>query len=176
MNDNASPGPDGFGPAFFKSNWTLVKDDLFNLLADFDAYSADLRRFNKAYIVLLPKKIGANHPENYRPVSLQNCAVKIVSKCLANRAHCLMSNLIHHGQTGFIRERGIAENFLLAADLVQTCFKRKSPSIVLKLDFHKAFDSVSWDALAVVMCAKGFPSLWGNWINLLNFSSTSASC
>jgi hypothetical protein len=28
MNDNASPGPDGFGPAFFKRHWDLVKNDL----------------------------------------------------------------------------------------------------------------------------------------------------
>ena len=91
MNDNASPGPDGFGPAFYKANWNLVKNDLLNLLNDFHSSKADLRRTNKAYIVLLPKKLGATQPENFRPVSLQNCAVKIASKCLANRAQYLYS-------------------------------------------------------------------------------------
>lgn len=157
MNDNASPGPDGFGPAFYKVNWNLVKDDLLNLLNDFHCGKADLRRINKAYIVLLPKKVGANQPENFRPVSLQNCMVKIASKCLANRAQDLMPDIIHFGQSGFIRGRGIADNFLHAADIVQTCFKRKIPTIVLKLDFHKAFDSISWDAMTPFFEPKASP-------------------
>lgn len=28
MCDSSSPGPDGFGPAFFKQNWNLVRNDL----------------------------------------------------------------------------------------------------------------------------------------------------
>jgi hypothetical protein len=32
MNDNASPGPDGFGPAFFKRNRDLVKTNLLDFL------------------------------------------------------------------------------------------------------------------------------------------------
>lgn len=36
MNVNASPGPDGFGPAFFKANWELfLKFDLLDLMNDF---------------------------------------------------------------------------------------------------------------------------------------------
>lgn len=43
MNDNASPGPDGLGPAFYKANWDLVKLDLLNLLSDFHSGVADLK-------------------------------------------------------------------------------------------------------------------------------------
>jgi hypothetical protein len=32
MNNNSSPGPDGFGPAFFKRNWDLVKGNLLEAL------------------------------------------------------------------------------------------------------------------------------------------------
>lgn len=159
MKDDASPDPDGFGPAFYKANWHLVKMDLVNLLSDFHSGSADLQRLNQAHIILLPKRSDASMPENYRPVSLQNCSVKLASKCLSNRALPLIPQIIHYDQTGFIRGRGIAENFVHAADIVQTCFKRRSPAIVLKLDFHKAFDSVSWTALFAIMRAKGFPPL-----------------
>nr|XP_040256667.1 uncharacterized protein LOC120974274 [Aegilops tauschii subsp. strangulata] len=107
MNSNASPGPDGFGPAFFKANWDLVKSDLLALMEDFHKGTAQLNRINKAFIVLLPKK-------------------------------------------------------------------RKKSAIVLKLDFKKAFDSVSWTALAVIMLAKGFPEIWCNWVDSLNRSSQSA--
>ena len=45
--------------------------------------------------------------------------------------------------------------------------------MVLKLDFRKAFDSVSWTALDAILEAKGFPPLWRHWI--LDLSSTSQS-
>jgi mannosylglycoprotein endo-beta-mannosidase len=52
--------------------------------------------------------------------------------------------------------------------------KRKASAIVLKLDFHKAFDSISWEALDRILIAKGFPSLFCLWIRNLNSSSQSA--
>lgn len=174
MKDDASPGPDGFGSAFYKSNWDLVKLDLLNLLTDFHAGKADLKRLNTAHIVLLPKKLDASRPENYRPVSLQNCSVKLASKCLTIRTQPLIDHLIHCQQTGFIRGRGIADNFVHASDIVQTCFKRRLPAIVIKLDFHKAFDSVSWIALAAILRAKGFPPSWCRWVDHLNSSASSA--
>ena len=39
--------------------------------------------------------------------------------------------------------------------------------IALKLDFRKAFDSVSWDCLTQVLEARGFPPLWIQWIHAL---------
>jgi hypothetical protein len=51
-------------------------------LHDFHSLSADLRPINKSYIVLLPKKAGANKPDNYRHISLDNTFLKFLSKCL----------------------------------------------------------------------------------------------
>ena len=55
MNNNASPGPDGFGPAFYHKFWDLVKPNLLSLATDFHAAHADLFRINKSYIILIPK-------------------------------------------------------------------------------------------------------------------------
>jgi hypothetical protein len=174
MDVNSSPGPDGFGPAFFKENWNLVKDDLFAHLGAFHASNTDLRRLNKSYIVLLPKRLGATSPEQFRPVSLQNFCVKLCSKCLTNRLQPLIPYIINPDQTGFIKGRSIAKKFIYVADIVQSCHKRKAPAIVLKLDFRKAFDSISWEALDRIMRAMGFPPLWCDWVGDLNSSSQSA--
>ena len=45
-------------------------------------------------------------------------------------------------------------------ELVQCCHKRKLPTLVLKLDFAKAFDSVNWDSLLHILASRGFPMLW----------------
>lgn len=65
------------------------------------------------------------------------------------------------------------ENFALAAELVQYAKKRNKPMIVLKLDFRKAFDSVSWDGLLSILEARGFDQRWIGWIKELLFTSTS---
>lgn len=45
---------------------------------------------------------------------------------------------------------------MFAAELVQVCHKRKLPTLVLKLDFAKAFDTVNWDGLFSILHARGF--------------------
>ena len=51
--------------------------------------------------------------------------------------------MIDLDQTGFLKGRSISENFVYAMELVQVCNKRRVPTIVLKLDFAKAFDTVN---------------------------------
>ncbi|XP_071677215.1 secreted RxLR effector protein 78-like [Lolium perenne] len=46
--------------------------------------------------------------------------------------------------------------------------------VVFKLDFAKAFDSVSWSSLHSIMLARGFPVLWCNWLDNIFTSSRSA--
>ena len=55
MKDDASPGPDGFGPSFYKSNWNLVKPDLLNLMNEFHAGTADFLSINTATLCSFPK-------------------------------------------------------------------------------------------------------------------------
>ena len=118
--------------------------------------------------------MGACSANDYRPISLQNTSTKISSKILTTRVKPLIPSLIHNDQSGFIKGRSISENFVYVADIIQTCHERKAPTIVLKLDFRKAFDSVSWLALDQVLEAKGFPAPWRYWIGDLSSTSNSA--
>jgi hypothetical protein len=77
-------------------------------------------------------------------------------------------------QTGFIRGRSITENFVYAMELVQCCHKRRKPTMVVKLDFAKAFDTVCWEALDVVLQARGFNQQWRRWMRQILQSSKSA--
>ena len=42
--------------------------------------------------------------------------------------------------------------------------KKKIPGTLLKLDFHKAYDSVNWSFLELVMSKLGFGRKWIGWI------------
>jgi len=173
MQSNGSPGPDGFGPLFFKALWATVSPDLSSLFNAFHSHEADIKRLNRSYLVLLPKKDSARKPQDFRPIALQNGTIKGISKVLTTRLQPLIPSLIGTDQSGFVMGRCIADSFAYAAELLHCCHQRRAPTIVLKLDFHKAFDCVAWDSLDCILRCRGFTDKWCTWIsNLLSTGKT----
>lgn len=125
-------------------------------------------------MVLIPKKAMAVAVDAFRPICLQNCSVKLIAKILTIRLQREISGLVDSHQTGFLQGRSIAESFVHAVELIQHYQKRKKPSIAIKLDFAKAFDTVNWDGLLRILQARGFHQTWINWILHLLQSSRSA--
>lgn len=120
-------------------------------LQDFQSERVESECINRVVIVLIPKTMPALYPSAFRPVSLQNCPIKILTKMLTNRLQQQVPKLIDINQIGFIKGRSISKNFIYAMELVQCCYKRKAPTLVIKLDFAKTFDSVNWESLDAVL-------------------------
>lgn len=99
---------------------------------------------------------------------------KIAAKILTTRLQREITELIDMNQTGFLKGRTIAENFVYAAEMLQLCHRRKVPTLVLKLDFAKAFDTVNWNCLMKIMATRGFPAKWCSWVRMLLETSHSA--
>lgn len=164
MRSDAAPGPDGFGPAFFKTFCPLVKGDLMDFISAFRDGGVSPAPLNQAYITLLHKKPDVVTADGFWPISLQGCALKILCKVLTNRIQPRIPDLVTLDQSGFIRGRNIADNFAYAAELIQCCQKRRTAAMVLKLDFRKAFDTVEWAALDAILAARGFGERWRAWM------------
>jgi len=142
-----------------------------DLLQSFHSGNVDLARINRAYMVLnflSRRNLVLWHA--FRPISLQNCSVKLIAKVLTARLQKVILKLIDGHQTGFLQGRSISESFVHTVELVQHCHKRKVPSIAIKIDFAKAFDTVNWMGLQ----ARGFHQMWRDWMLHLLQSSRSA--
>jgi hypothetical protein len=174
MNKMSSPGPDGFGPAFFSTFWDAVCHDVFRVFSSFYDGSIDFTRINRAFLVLLPKTDYATHPSDFRPISLQNCIMKAITKVLTTRLKKAIHGLVDADQTGFLSGRCISENIVYAADLIRCCHTRKAPTIVFKIDFRKAFDSVNWASLIAILRAPGFDDRWCVWMERILASGHTA--
>jgi hypothetical protein len=168
-----SPGPDGFGSRFYQDFWSLIKPDILTLFQHFFKDRLQMDRNNRSYIVLI-KKEGSCAPSDYRPISLLNCSVKLITKALALRLQSCLNSLIDLDQFGFIRSRSISDSFIYALEVLETCKIRNKKDVVLKLDFRKAFDMVSWDCLLRILQVRGFNRKWCNWIHLLSSSAKTA--
>jgi hypothetical protein len=64
---------------------------------------------------------------------------------MAKRLQHKMNTLIDKNQTTFIQNISTFETSLVARGLINFRSKNKISSVALKIDFHKAFDIISWD-------------------------------
>jgi hypothetical protein len=102
-------------------------------------------------MVLLPKKTDAKEIGDFRPISLIHSVAKNFSKLLANRLAGELEEMVSRAQSAFIKKRSIQDNFLYTQNLVRSLHRNKQPTVFLKLDIAKAFDSVRWDFLLEVL-------------------------
>ncbi|GKC20432.1 RNA-directed DNA polymerase, eukaryota, reverse transcriptase zinc-binding domain protein [Tanacetum coccineum] len=68
-------------------------------------------------------------------------------------------------QTTFIKGRNILDGPLTLSEMISWYQKRKKELMIFKVDFEKAFDSVRWDFLDLVMDKLGFGLTWRTWIH-----------
>nr|XP_040252249.1 uncharacterized protein LOC120969201 [Aegilops tauschii subsp. strangulata] len=171
--NNRSPGPDGLTNEFYKQFHSTLRPDLKLFFSELYHNRVDLLGINTSFVSLLPKKSMPLELTDFRPISVVHSIPKLASKVLARRLQCQIPHLIHSLQSGFAKGRSIVENFAMATDMVQTAHKRKLPMVVLKLDFRKAFDKVSWQCLFTIMEARGFPRRWSRWVSSLLSTASS---
>ncbi|XP_019253854.1 PREDICTED: uncharacterized protein LOC109232542 [Nicotiana attenuata] len=76
-----------------------------------------------------------------------------------------MPCIISEAQAGFIPWRKIADNIILARELVKA-YSRKhiSPRCMMKVDMMKAYDSVEWVYLEQLLEYLCFPTKFINWV------------
>ena len=173
MPSEKAPGPDGFTGAFFKACWEIIKDDLLAAINNlFQLHSQGFELMNSANIVLLPKKTDALRITDYRPISLMHSFAKNFAKLLANRLAPHLNSLVSNCQSAFIKKRSIHDNFLYVQSMVRKMHKEKMPTLFMKLDIHKAFDTVNWSYLLEVLRALGFGPRWCEWVSILFRTAT----
>lgn len=169
-----APGPDGFNGMFLKKCWPVIKEDFYTLCQHFYDESIDLESINNSFITLVPKNNNPEGVNEYRPISVLNCSIKLITKLLADRLQLVILLLLHANQYGFIRSRTIQDCLAWCFEYIHQCHQSRKEIIILKLDFAKAFDTVEHPAMLVIMESMGFPEKWLNSMKMLFSSGHSA--
>ena len=119
----------------------------------------------KAFITVIEKQ-GKDRTliENWRPISLINVDAKIISKVIAVRVKNVLPNIIHHNQTGYVKDRYIGETVRLIFDIMEYTQNENIPGILIFIDFKKAFDTVEWHYLFDCLKAFNFGPDLMNWV------------
>ncbi|XP_057812491.1 uncharacterized protein LOC131026578 [Salvia miltiorrhiza] len=145
MDRHSAPGPDGFF-----------------------THSYLPHGLNSNLLCLLPKKTDAVLVSDFRPIVLGNFFFKIITKILASRLNEVAAVIVSANQFGFISGRSIQECILMASECVN-CMEHsvQGKNMALKVDIRKAFDTLSWDFVEVVLDSFGFPQMFRHWIRVI---------
>jgi hypothetical protein len=93
--------------------------------------------------------------DNFRPISLLNVDLKILSHVLAQRLKRILSKLINEDQTGYAKNRFIGFNLRQIQDIIDYADIYKIEGSLVFTDFKKAFDSLEWDFMLLTLTCFG---------------------
>ncbi|GJR11656.1 putative reverse transcriptase domain, reverse transcriptase zinc-binding domain protein [Tanacetum coccineum] len=135
MGNDKSPGPDGFTAGFFKDTWDIIGADVIKAVSEFFTNGRLLKELNHTIIALIPKVNTPARVNDYRPISCCNVLFKCISKIIANRLKDSLERLVSPNQSAFV-----------------------------PVDIQKAYDTVDWNFLRVILIGFGFHERMIAWI------------
>ena len=168
MDNNKSPGPDGFTVEFFKFFFSDIGDYYTRSIQEgLTNGNLSITQY-QGVITCIPK---GDKPKqllkNWRPISLLNVSYKILSACIATRIQKVLPKIIHHCQKGFIKGRYIGDNIRTLFDILSYTKSEDIPGLIVTIDFEKAFDSVAWSFIEKALIFFGFPDTIVKWFKTL---------
>ena len=154
---DSAPGPDGIPYSIIKLTWNYFGKALIESWEYAQLTGTLTHSHESSYLRLLPKEgKDQSHLKNWRPITLSNCDLKIITKTLSRRLARAVGELIDTTQTAYIPGRQITDNLHLMLYTIENSVKEKIESMIVSLDAEKAFDSVEHWYIREVMEKMGF--------------------
>ena len=148
QNNKTPEMMDGIPIEFYKKFWSLLCEPFIQ--CENECYGkGEMSHSQKQALITLIEKKGKHRSliENWRPISLVNVDAKIMSKVIATRIKNVLPSIIHHNQTGFMKDRYIGETVRSIFDIMDFTVEENIPGLLIFMDFQKAFDSLEWNFL-----------------------------
>ena len=134
---------DGFNAKFFKQVWPIIGEEVSKTMISFFRDCKLLKEINSTIMTLGPQVQNPSFLSNYRSISCCNTSYKCITKIIANRIKEILPQLVSPSQSAFVPGRKIVGNVLLAQELLRNYHKdTTSPRCTIKVDLHKAYDTV----------------------------------
>jgi hypothetical protein len=134
-------------------------------------------QFADAVMTALYKGVGdRDMPTNYRGICVPNVIAKLFGLVIGTRlSHWAVANgVISPAQTGFVAMHGCEYHIFTLLETLRHRVRQGKDSVVIFLDFKKAYDSVPqallWDVLRKMGAPEDFVAILRSWTDQSNIS------
>jgi hypothetical protein len=131
-----APCLDGICQEFFQSTWNAVQDDLLSIMNHM--YMEEIKSPSQRHgiLIYIPKTQRPATPKDYRPPTLMNTDMKLLSRIITNRTRPWMNVILHSSQHCGVQGNNMyvvatIRDIIAEAELTQT------PTCILSLDLQR---------------------------------------
>ncbi len=175
MAKGKSPGLDGLTVDFYVFFWKDIRQLLFEALGECILRQNLSPTMKRGLITLIPK--ADKDPlsiDNWRPITLLCTDYKLLALVYANRLNSGLTKVISECQSAFIKGRNINFHSRLILEMLDYSHLIDKESLILFLDFYKAFDSLEHCFIVETLKCMGFGDKFCNIIKMF-YSDISSS-
>jgi exonuclease III len=167
-SSRSSPGKDGIPYEFYKAFQKEVAPILVHVYNEvWQGKELKASALESVVILIFKKKGNEEELKNWRPISLLNCDLKLLTKIMAKRLQKYVASIVHRDQAGFVSGRRIQDSCMLLAQILES--NRVSPVAggLYFLDQEKAYDRVDWSFMLRCLERFGFGPRWVHMVSII---------
>ena len=166
LQKNKSPGCDGLTVEFMLHYWGELKEHYMDAIAEIIQTQELCELQKRGAIRISFKKGDRDDLKNYRPITLLNVDLKIITHALSKRLANVLPKLVHNYQKA-VPGRIITENIHIVQDLINLINKNGDSAAFLFYDQEKAFDRMSHTFIIKTLKKYGFGDNFISWVKIL---------
>ena len=172
LPNNKSPGEDSLTKEFFVFFWNEIFPFYAKCIYESKAQKELCESQKRGLIKLAYKKNERFLLKNFRPISLLNVDLKIITRALAKRLSKVIGNIISNNQT-CLPGRQIFVNLHILQDIIDYINGKNEKAAILFFDAAKAFDRMSHSFLFKTLRHFGCGEDFIEWIRIIYGHCTS---
>ncbi|MCO5556777.1 hypothetical protein L7F22_010330 [Adiantum nelumboides] len=156
LGNEKTHGICGISKEFVMAFWNELKDIILFLLNSSWSTQYMDPCLKQGLIKLIPKQTFSKQLNHWRHISMMGIVYKLTVKAVALRLSPLLSKFIHKAQSRFISSKSFFHNILSVQLGIEHALRSSQDMVLLQVDYEKAFDTVQWDFIAMVLQKIGF--------------------
>ncbi|GAA0170746.1 hypothetical protein LIER_41014 [Lithospermum erythrorhizon] len=165
MKGDKAPRPDGLSLEFYKDAWNVVGDSVVDAVQSFFQIGDMPKAMNSTSLILIPKVQQSKTMRNFKSIACYNVLYKGISTVIACRLKTILHKVVGIQQFTYVPGRHISDDILLIQEVINGYHKSNGrPRCFIKVDIMKAYDSVDWFFLWLMLEKLNFPAIFISWI------------
>jgi hypothetical protein len=153
---NKAPGNDGISQSFFKSTWSTIHHEIHEMINQQYTENTTTATQKQGIIVFIPKTKMPTRPSDYKPLTLLNSDLKILTRVIANRLTPILTKILSTNQHCGLQNSSILQAVATVRDTIAYVEATNTPMCVVTIDFKEAFDNVSHEYIFKLLQRYGF--------------------